>query len=111
MTTTQNIVTKKTIIKPKRSISVSCINNYNKMTNYELLQIYNEELKKLPYIIINKYKSNNSYELLHYLSQLEKLNINISNKLLSIYDLENKNNLMNIQNDLHIIINHTKTLL
>ena len=109
---TPNIFNKKKITpRPKRSISMSFIGDNNKITNYELIQLYHNEIKKLPYIIIDKNKSSNSYELLHYLNDLEKLNVNISNKILIIHDLENKNNLINIQNDLNIIIRHTKTLL
>lgn len=97
--------------KPKRSISMNFVGEQNKITNYELIKMYNDEIKKLPYIIINKIKFNNSYELLNYLKNLEKLKINIYNKILNIYDLETKNNLINLQNDLDIIIKHVLTTL
>ena len=55
---TPSILHKKKIIsRPKRSISMSFIGDNNKITNYELIQLYHNEIKKLPYIIIDKNKS------------------------------------------------------
>jgi hypothetical protein len=107
---------KKLSSRPKRSISMQLLNNNNNnnnnITNYELIQIYHNEIYKLPHIIINKNKTTSSYEVFNYLSSLESLNTKINNKINTIYDLETKNNLMNIQNDLNIIIKHiTKSLL